>query len=179
MAWLLSGTFKTASCDRGLTVEAWSDTDKSRRVVFKVAGGAAVQRGGTQKDCDDYLKDTWTQDDNSKYWFPKMPNYPNIDAIAKCQRLGDKVGECLVYFQITTTGSHDLSATRLNKLDAIFQGKFKEWKYIALLPETARIKDFKITGDPDRTSVPLFIGKLCSDTRKLKRKSKLFKVLSG
>ena len=161
---------KTASCDRGLTVEAWSDIDKSRRVVFKVAGGAAVQWGGTQKDCDDYLKRTW-KDDDSKYWFPKMPNYPNIDAIAKCQRQGDKVEECLVYFQITTAGSHYLSATRLNKLDAIFEGKFKERKYIALLPETARIEDFKITGDPDRTSVPLFIGKLCSDTHKLKRKS--------
>lgn len=159
---------KTASSRRGLTVEAWSDTDRSKSVVFKVAGGG-TQRGGTQKDYHNYLKDTWIQDDDSKYWFPKMPNFPNIDAIAKCQRQGDKVEDSLLYFQITIGGSHDLDATTLNELDAIFQGKFKERKYIALLPETASIEDFKITGDPHRTTVPLFIGKLCSDTPKLKR----------
>lgn len=96
-----------------------------------------------------------------------MPNYPNIDAIAKCQIEGDEVEECLVYFEITTAVSHDLNVERLNTLDAIFVGKFTKRMYVALLHETPGNKDFKIKGDSDGISVPLYIGKLCSGTRNL------------
>ena len=106
-----------------MSFEAWDHGSNSLVGVFDVPGKAAVCKGEKLENCLKGVKDWLTPE--TKYWYPQMSNFPNIDSIAVCNAsIGGVVEEYLVYIQTTIVDRHDLNHAKLNTLDETFEAQY-------------------------------------------------------
>ena len=162
---------KKASSPGGLSFEAWGHDSNSLVGVFDVPGKAVVCKGEKLEDYLKGVKDWLTP--KTKYWYPQMSNFPNIDSIAVCNAsIGGVVEEYLVYIQITIADRHNLNHAKLNTLDKTFEAQYPNRRvYVALLPEDTPKEAFSLIGYVKKVRIPCYVSTLCSGGRKKKRNS--------